>query len=401
MNDEIVRRVDEALHPDEILALARRLVAIPSHGPACGWETEVGRALADFLSREGLDVAMPEVMDGRRNVLAVLPGAARGLPVLMLNGHLDTVPPSGSMRYPPFAGEVHDGALWGRGAGDMKGAVAAMACAMAALQRSGVRPHRSIVLAAVVAEESGNDGTAALCAEGPPASFAVVGEPTRLGLCLGHKGVDRYVVTVRGRTAHGATPERGISAILRAARLLAGLETRLPEVWRGQESADLGRASFNIGTIGGGVSRNTVPDRCTFTFDKRWVPGDSPERIKADLMAVADETIGRDAVEIVRDAEFDRVAHPPLSTAPDHPLARAVESAIAGVTGGPARRVHFDAFTDAAILHEAGTAAVICGPADLAHAHADDERVAVDELVAAARIYARVALRLDRTARTG
>jgi len=390
-------QVDAAINAGETVDLARRLVAIPSYGPDHDWEAGVARVLEEFLRREGFAVTRQPVVNGRENLLAVLPGRRDGAPLLMLNGHMDTVPPSGSMRYPPFAAEVHDGRLWGRGAVDMKGAVAAMTVALAALRRAGVRPPRPVVLAAVIAEESGNLGTAALGTGGPPADLAVVGEPSGLAIIPTHRGVYRCEVVVHGRAAHGSTPELGVNAIGLAARLIVALDERLPVMWKDQRHPVLGGPSVNIGTIRGGIATNVVPDRCEFTFGKRMVPGDSPERVRADLETVIAATIGAAQAELVGDAKFDAVARPPLDIAADHPLVRTLADAVDAITGRPAAIGRFQAFTDAAVLQAAGTPAVVFGPGDLALAHTDDEHVPVDALHAAARIYARVALRLCET----
>lgn len=390
-------RVDAAIDAGELLALARRLVSVPSYGPEHGWEAGVAGALEELLRREGLSVTRQPVAAGRENVLAVLPGERDGRPLLMLNGHMDTVPPSGSMRYPPFAAEVHDGRLWGRGAVDMKGALAAMTMAMVALRRAGVRPLRPLVLAAVIGEETGGAGTAALGTNGPPADMAVVGEPSGLAIIPGHRGVYRCDVAVHGRAAHGSTPELGVNAIVLAARLIAALDARLPEMWKAQRHPALGGPSFNIGTIRGGIAGNVVPDRCEFSFGKRWIPGDSPDRIRGDLLAVIAETIGAERAEILQDARLDSVARPPLDTPADHPLVRALAETAEAVLGRPARIGRFQAFTDAALLQAAGTPAVVFGPGDLALAHTDDEHVAIDALRQAAAVYARLALRLCET----
>ncbi|HLW46173.1 MAG TPA: M20 family metallopeptidase [bacterium] len=398
MSEPLLHRVDAAIDAEEILALARRLVAIPSYGPEHGWETGVADVLADFLAREGVTVTRRPVADGRSNVLAMLPGQRDGRPLLMLNGHMDTVPPSGSMRYPPFAAEVHDGRLWGRGAVDMKGSVAAMTAAFAALRRAGVRPPRPLMLAAVIGEETGGLGTAALGADGAPADMAVVGEPSGLAIIPAHRGVYRCDIVVHGRAAHGSTPELGVNAIVLAARLIAALDDRLPEMWTAQRHPALGGPSFTIGTIRGGIATNVVPDRCEFTFGKRWVPGDSPERIRADLETVIAATIGAGRAEVARDAGFDAVSRPPLDTPRDHPLVNALAETTAAVSGRPAPFGRFQAFTDAAVLQAAGTPAVVFGPGDLALAHTDEEHVEVAALHAAARIYARLALRLCEVA---
>lgn len=390
-------RVEACLAGDEVLDLARRLVAVPSFGPEHGWESDVARTLEDLLRAEGLVVSRQRVAEGRENLTAVLAGVESGPPLLMLNGHMDTVPPSSAMRR-PFAADVAGGRLWGRGAADMKGGLAAMVMAVIALRRAGVRPPRPVMLAAVAMEEMGNSGTFALARAladaGAPASFAVVGEPTGLDLVTAHKGVDRYRITVRGRAAHAATPERGLNAIVRASRLIAALDDTLAHSVRSQTHPLLGWASYNIGTISGGISRNTVPDRCTFQIEKRYLPGDSAAKIRAELQAVVEQTLGPDGAEIVHEDGFDRIAHPPLSIAGDHPGVRALAAAVEQVTGRPPALVGWPAFTDAAILQSHGTPAVVCGPGALEAAHADDESVPAAELWAAARVYVRLALRL-------
>jgi succinyl-diaminopimelate desuccinylase len=389
-----VRDVDAAIDPGELLTLARRLVAIPSYAAEHGWESGVAAALEEFLRREGLAVARQQVADGRENVLAHLPGDHDGRPLLMLNGHMDTVPPSSSMQYPPFAAEVHDGRLWGRGAVDMKGAVAAMTVAFAALRRAGLRPPRPLAFAAVVGEETGGLGTLALGAGGPPADMAVVGEPSGLAIIPAHRGVYRCDVVVRGRAAHGSTPELGLNAIVLAAKLIAALDTRLPEMWKHQRHPWLGGPSVNIGLIRGGIAGNVVPDRCEFAFGKRWIPGDSPDRIRADLTTVIAETIGLDHAAVTGDETYNAVPRPPLETPSDHPLVQALAESVQAVSGRPARFGRFQAFTDGAILQAAGTPAAIFGPGDLALAHTDEEHVDIAALHTAARIYARLAARL-------
>ena len=388
------RQVDAAIDAGEIVELTRRMVAVPSYRADEGWESGVARVLEEFLGGDGIATTRQPVLDGRENLIATLPGRAAGRPLLMLNGHMDTVPPSGSMPYPPFAAEIHEGRVWGRGAVDMKGAVAAMAGALVALRRAGVRPPRAVMLAAVIAEETGNLGTAALARSGPFADMAVVGEPSDLTIIPAHRGVYRCDVLVHGRAAHGSTPELGLNAIVQAARLIVALDERLPEMWKRQRHPVLGGPSVNIGTVRGGIAANVVPDRCVFNFSKRFVPGDSPERIRADLETVIAGSIGAGQAELVRDPAFDAVPRPPLDLSADHALYRTLRESIEAVTGRPAAVGRFQAFTDAAVLQAGGTPAVVFGPGDLALAHTDEEHVALDALHSAARVYARLALRL-------
>ncbi|MDR7419369.1 MAG: M20 family metallopeptidase [Armatimonadota bacterium] len=391
-------RVEALVSPDEITALARSLVAIPSFGPEHGWESGVAAALEDLLRAEGIPTRRQPVDDGRENLIGVLPGARDGPPLLILNGHMDTVPPSSLMARPPFAAEVAGGELWGRGAADMKAGLAAMVMAAVALHRAAVRPPRPVVLAAVAMEEMGNVGTHVfaedLVASGAQASGAVVGEPTGLGLVTAHKGVDRYRVTVFGRAAHGATPEHGCNAIVRASRLIVALEEQVIRRAPPHTHPLLGRPTYNIGTIHGGTSRNTVPDRCTFQIEKRYLPGERVSQFREELEAVVARSIGREGAELVHESGFDRIPHRPLDIAPDHALVAALAAAVAEVTGRAPQTFGWPAFTDAAILQAHGIPAVVCGPGELARAHADDERVPLAQIADAVRIYVRLVLRL-------
>ncbi len=394
-NRTVLERVGKRIDPEEITELARRFVSVPSYDAEYGWEAGVAQVLQEVLAAEGLPVQRQPVANVRANLLAMLPGDHGGVPLLMLNGHMDTVPPSSSMTHPPFAAEIWDGRLWGRGSADMKGGLAAMTLALVALRRAGVRLPRPVVLAAVVAEETGNLGTGALTHAGPPASFAVVGEPMSLAVITAHKGVDRYRITVHGRAAHGGTPERGINAIVQAARVILAVDEQLARSWKRATHPLLGSPTYNIGTIRGGLSRNTVPDRCTFQLEKRWIPGDSPTRIRADLETIIARAAGPGQAEVVHEPEFETIVHPPLDIPTDHLLVRTLATALEEVSGRPATVTSFPAFTDAAILQAAGTPAVVCGPGALATAHSDDEHVLIAELQAAAYAYVSLALRLS------
>jgi acetylornithine deacetylase/succinyl-diaminopimelate desuccinylase len=391
--------VAQTVAPDEVLDLARRLVAIPSYGPEHNWEAGVADALEAVLGAEGIAVRRQPVQDGRANLIATLPGRRDGRPLLMLNGHMDTVPPSAAMAKPPFAAEVSEGLLWGRGTVDMKGGLAAMTMALIALRRAGVVLSRPVLLAAVVMEEMGNVGTftlaQAMAADGFQASYALVGEPTGLEVIAAHKGVDRYRITVFGRAAHGSTPDLGINAIVQASRLIVALDDQLIKADDRPAHALLGKASYNIGTIQGGVSRNTVPDRCTFDLEKRYLPGDDPARIRGDLERVAEHTVGIGGAELVRDAGYSRIPHLPFEIAPDHPLVRTIAQAVREVRGREPEIAGWPAFTDASVLQSLGTPAVVCGPGALEMAHTDGERIPVVELHAAVLSYVRLALLLS------
>ncbi len=375
--------------PTMVVDLARALIAEPSYAP----EGEICAAaiLEQFFDRAGIATRRQPVDDVGVNLIATLPGE-RGQVALLLNGHLDTVPPSSAMPYPPFAATVRDGILWGRGSADMKGGLAAMACAFAAVHAAGVPLARTLVLAAVACEEKGNRGTAALVRDGITAERAVIGEASGLDLVIAHKGVDRYQVVVEGRAAHESMPERGVNAIMSAAHVIESLDRDLFPKARNQKHPVLGHATYNIGTIQGGTHRNSIPERCMFQISKRWLPGDSPAAICAELEQAVQAAKPQARVTVVREEDMERVSHPPLDLAADHPLTRDLAATIRQVTGREPALVAWPAFTDAALLQAAGIPALVFGPGDLTLAHTDDEHLPIVEMVAAAQVYAAFAV---------
>jgi acetylornithine deacetylase/succinyl-diaminopimelate desuccinylase family protein len=387
--DDLLTSLNKHFNADTVLDLARKLITVPSHTPP--GEEEAAAVLERFLEQAGLTPQCQRVEDVGVNLMATLPGEGEET-ALILNGHLDTVPPSSSMAYPPFEAVVHDNLLWGRGSCDMKGGLAAMACALAMIRAAHLRLKRSVILTAVASEEQGNRGTWALIQKGLRAKWAVVGEPTGLDLVIAHKGVDRYRFQIEGRAAHESLPERGTNSIVAAAHLIAALDKNLfPRVGQ-KRHPFLGPATYNIGTIQGGVSRNTVPDRCTFQISKRWLPGDSPAAIRTELERAIREVETEAQVSIVREPDMERVPHPPLELPPDHPLTRTLAMAVHRMTGRMPALSAMPAFSDAALFQDAAIPAVVFGPGDLGLAHSDGECIPIPQLLQATRVYAALAV---------
>lgn len=387
--EQRIDRVTRLLEPETVIGLTQRLVSVPSH--TAEGEIEAARVLEDFLHQSDVKTRRQLVDDGGVNLIGCLPAPGDELG-LLFNGHLDVVPPSAKMPFAPFAATIAQDKMWGRGTADMKGGLAAMACAVAAVKASDTPLVRPLALAAVAVEEQGNLGTDALIRGGLRARWAVVGEPTRLDLVIAHKGVDRYRVIVEGRAAHESRPELGVSAILQAAGIICGMrDTLWPSASRHSHPL-LGPATYNIGTINGGTTRNMVPDRCVFQIAKRWVPGDSPAAIRAEIETAVKAAEPAARVSVVREPEFDRIPHPPLDIPVDHPLVQILASVVTRVAGRPPRITGWGAFTDGALLQRAGVPTVVCGPGDMRHAHADNEHINLSEIVLAAQIYAATAV---------
>ena len=376
-----------AVDVDELLGYARGLIAAPSENPG-GTEDEAASVAAGILASLG---TTPEIIrgdEGRPSVVARFGDRPR--PSLAWNDHLDTVPAGtpDTWTSPPFAGEVRDGKLIGRGACDMKGAIAAALASAAAIARVGVPLGGSLWFHLVADEElAGIHGTNVLWERGMlDQDAAIVGEPTELQLGLAERGGAWITATAHGRAAHGSQPHRGVNAITSMARLLLRLEEALPDLTHPL----IGGPTVNAALIEGGSAPNVVPDRCVVDIDRRLLPGeDDPAAVLEPFRRLIDE-IRADHPEVRLDVtirEWIDAAEAP----PDERIVRLARAAVAEAGGGPPAAVGFSGITDARYyLNQARIPTVILGPGSIAVAHTADEWVSVDELVAAARAYARL-----------
>ncbi len=371
----------------DALALTRALVAVDSRNPSLATdgpgEGAVAALLAEVLRDWGFKVDLIEAMAGRPNVLARIGGGDGGRS-LLLNGHLDTVGVTG-MTHAPFTPDVRGGRLYGRGACDMKAGIAAM-CAAAA-RAADTTLGGEVIIAAVADEEYESQGTREILAMGITAHAAVVTEPTRLAICPAHRGFAWAEVTVDGRAAHGSRYDVGVDAITHAALLLAELDAYQRTTLAARTHPLLGRASLHAGTIGGGIGLSTYPDRCTFSLERRTLPGERG----ADF---GDEITAAIARVAARTPSFRATVAPGLVQEPndvpvDHDIVRALREAC-DRTGEPAPVEGLSCWTDAALFSAAGIPALCFGPGDIALAHAAEEWVPVDEITRASDVLTRL-----------
>ncbi len=377
----------------DALTLARDLVAIDSRNPSLATdgpgEHAVATRLAEVLRAWGFRVELQDALPGRPNLLARIGPATSGR-TLLLNGHLDTVGTEG-MTHPPFASDLRDGRLYGRGSTDMKAGIAAMCAAAVRAVDAGLSGE--LLVTAVVDEEYGSAGTRHLLLRGITADAAIVTEPTRLAICPSHKGFAWAEVTVHGRAAHGSRHDVGVDAIAHTALVIAELDTHQRTVLTGITHPLLGRASLHAGTIVGGTGPSTYAERCTVTFERRTLPGERETIFAEELDA---------AITRVRARHRDfhatvtiGLTQQPNDLAPSHPLVRTLEAAC--TAQGVAPRIEgLSCWTDAALLSAAGIPALCFGPGDIALAHAAEEWVAVDEIQQATAILTECIHRWDR-----
>jgi acetylornithine deacetylase len=358
----------------DAVALARELIRIdsrnPSLSPNAPGEGAVARALGEILSGWGMTVELDEVLPGRPNVIART-GATR-VRSLMLNGHLDVVGTTG-MTHEPFAAEEREGRIYGRGSTDMKGGIAAM-CAAAA---RAAEVDGEVVIAAVADEEYESAGTRALVERGVRADAAIVTEPTRMAIMPAHRGFVWIEVTVHGRAAHGSRYDLGVDAIRNAGLLLAELDALERETLVRRVHPLLGRASLHASHIEGGIGMSTYPDRCVLKLERRTMPGESVPMVMDEVRAACDRL--RAAATAMRADVTLMLAQGPSDVPVEAPIVRALSSALEA--SGEAVRVEgMSAWTDAAILNEAGIPAICFGPGDITLAHAAEEYVEVSEI---------------------
>lgn len=366
--------------PTSVIELTQALVRIPSVNPdgdpgtAHTGELECARFVADFLEHSGAEAFLDEVLPGRPNVIGRYPTLpmpdGRRKPRILFAPHTDTVG-VGGMTIDPFGGEVHDGRVWGRGASDTKGPMAAMLWALHEMRDEIPALPVEIHFAGFMSEESAQLGSQHFARHHGPYEFAIIAEPTEMKTVHKHKGCLWADVRTCGVAAHGATPERGVNAIVRMAALVRALDSGFREVLAELSGDDplLGPSTINLGMIRGGTRSNIVPDECTLRVDLRTTPGllrhGGPVRILSDFVQR-------------HDAEAEIIPLPetyPLDTDADHPIMHKLVACGAPLAGAPW-------FCDAAFLAAAGTPAVALGPGSIAQAHTKDEFIAVADLKA-------------------
>jgi acetylornithine deacetylase len=375
----------------ETTRLLRDLVALPSVNPMRSdipaditLEHRVTNYLEQFFRSLGVPCERQPVAPQRDNVVARLniPGAKR---TLMLEAHQDTVPVDG-MIVEPFGAKIEGNKLFGRGACDIKGGMAAMLGCFARLVREKPKGCCNVIMACSVDEEATMLGVLEL-AKRTKADFAVVAEPTNLNIVHAHKGVVRWNLFTSGRSCHSSAPEQGVNAIYRMGRVLQGIEKYADHLRQSMPDPLLGSPTISVGVIHGGVGVNTVPDRCQIEIDRRLISGEIPDEQSARLQAFLKEKAG---IDFPIELTTPWIRMPALSPQGSEEIQKLLGAAINAERGS--HKVHSVPYgTDAATLAAAGTPSVVFGPGDIAKAHTVDEWVPLDEVETASNILYRLA----------
>jgi acetylornithine deacetylase len=356
--------------------LLARLVAIDSRNPMLDTdgpgEAAIAAMVAAWLREAGLEVTIVEPVPGRPSVIGSLRGTGGGRS-LLLNAHMDTV--GFGAIVDPLTPRVEDGRLYGRGAYDMKGGLAAVLSAAARIAQ-GSRPRGDLIVTAVADEEHASIGTEALLAfisdNRIHVDAAIVTEPTDLQLCLAHKGFAWAAITTHGRAAHGSRRADGVDAIAHMGRVLVALERLDEQLQELPAHRLLGHGSLHASLIAGGAELSTYPARCRLELERRSLPGETAESIQAELDVILRELSAQDA-RFSAQAE-QTLFRPPLETSTEQPIAVALARAAQQELGHAPPVVGATFWMDAALLGAAGIPTAIFGPRG-AGLHADVEWV--------------------------
>ena len=365
----------------DVVSLLQQLVRIPSVNPdnAPGTEQIGEETLAVFLSgwleSIGAEVSLEEIKPGRPNLIARF-APLDGRPRILLGPHLDTVG-VGGMIIEPFSGEIRDERVWGRGASDTKGPMAAMLWALHEHQGLLADLPVAVDFVAFMGEESGQWGSKDFVKKHhADYCFAIVGEPTAMQVVNVTKGSLWATLRATGKAAHSSQPERGENAILKLTRALDQLDHHLGRQLASYTHPVLGHSTMNVGMIRGGARPNIVPDLAEAEIDIRITPALAAAGGALKLLTEAIEFHAL-PIEIVKPHE-----NPPMETGPAHPLIQKLLTTATGtgLAGAPW-------FSDAAHLSNGGIPSVCMGPGSIDQAHTVDEFIEISALRAGASFF--------------
>jgi acetylornithine deacetylase/succinyl-diaminopimelate desuccinylase family protein len=356
----------------------------PFKHPPFGEEVIV-ELLKTLLDAWGAKVKKHWIYPGRPNLLAKFVGK-NPHKSLLFEAHTDTVQVEG-MTIPPFDPEIRDGKLYGRGACDDKGPMAAMIAAIKKVIDEDGKPPVTLFFAACCDEELGAGGSRALMESGFRADAAIVAEPTELKIIHALKGAVRWKITTIGKSGHSSAPDMGVNAISKMMMVMDYIEGPAQDALKRTIHHLLGTPTLSVGTITGGSQVNIIPGECTIEVDRRMLPGESAEKLTSEINQVLSELMQDDPEFRFRLEETEKYPAFEENT----------ESLIAETAAGACRKILGEAVfdvahyaADAGVFKEAGIPCVLFGPGSLAQAHTKDEYIELDQLQQAADVYAEI-----------
>ncbi|MBK5252903.1 MAG: M20 family metallopeptidase [Peptostreptococcaceae bacterium] len=371
---------------EEILAWIMDMVSIPSYPGIEKQETGVAIYIKSIFDKEGIKCELVEVEDGRCNVYAELESETKGK-TLLLCGHMDTVEPYNmkDALKPVVVGDK----LYGRGTSDMKGPVACMMAAMIDLKRSGTQFKGKVMFAGVCDEEMNSIGAIELLKSDIKVDAAIIGEPTDLDICLGHRGLEWYEFKFIGKTVHGGSQDKGINAIQKAVKFINHLEDDLIPFVNAKKHELLDKATLNYGVIQGGTQLSTVAGECILLVDRRFLPYESYEDVENEFkdlinkLSKEDEDFHCEMKVLDVSVMKPGYVHMPMEIDKDHELVKRLKE-----ISPDSKLTFFPAWTDGGLLYSYGNIpTVVIGPGLIECCHSDSEYMPTEHIMRAATIY--------------
>lgn len=380
--------IDPLLRADEkyIVETLKNLIKTRPVNPP-GQEEEAAFVIKEELEKLGAKTTLDYVKPKRPNVIGSFEGKNQKGRVLLFNGHTDVVPPGPNWTVDPFEGVVKNGKVYGRGAVDMLGGLAAMLGAIKAIVDGGYEFKGKLLYTAVMAEETGGDGAIKLVKDGIKANYAYVSEPSDLEVVIAERGLIWFKIKCIGKAAHASMPHLGINAI----EILAKALLAIKDIKYDYEPHELlGCHTFNIGLINGGVKTNIVAPDCEATIDIRIIPTLSFETVEErirETLNIFEKNYGvKFTVQVIGKAE-------PFEVDKDLKIVKLTCEAFKEALNMEPKFGGMPGVTDGRFFIKAGIPTIILGPGPHFNAHKADEYVEIESLVKLAKIYTKIILK--------
>ena len=394
--ESVFQRIDKLR--DESIGLFQSLIRIPSVNPGPKFEKELADFVAEKMRELGMEVQQIEPEQNRVSNLGRYRGEDGG-PVLLCYGHLDTVPIGDPMKwdYPPFAAEIHNGSIWGRGTNDSKLMIAATLAAVRALKEGRIKLNGDLLLCAPADEEMGGyKGIHVMIERGMvKADYAIQGEystgPNKIGM-VGHRGILWFEVTTKGETAHSRMRHKKVNAILKMLKVAQALDDIEFTGWKTHPIVP-GIPYISPNIIEGGEKENVIADKCTLTCDIRFLPGQNYQMLMADINRVLDRLRAEDP-ELEVEAKPKAYGRP-LAQSPDEPIIKYAQAAIKealGLDNLPPAEGSEAASDTRWLVYDAGIP--MCSFSDTHTGHAPNEHIEVEAYMNTIKVTALLSLLL-------
>jgi len=345
--------------------------SLESGSPANGGEESLAQWVKQFLESYHFHCELDYVEPGRPNIIARHRFFDPELPTVAFEAHLDTVDVE-RMSIDPFAGAIYDNALWGRGACDVKGTMAAMLTALVKWTNQTGGHHFNPIFIGTMGEENGTIGARHLARQGLPLDMILVGEPTSLNPVVGHKGIWRFAIETKGLAGHSSRPEQGRNAVEAMIPVLNALQNRVKPKFESTAGNTL-----SVTLLHGGTTINVIPDSCRLSVDARFIPGTKLDIVEEHISAMV-ETLQNNHPEFHYNF-IEIQQNPPFKAKENSVLLSLLEETLAAHNVS-ARRLFEPWYSDAGHYSLSGYDVIVWGAGDICHAHTADEHIDIDQL---------------------